>query len=286
MTSIRTILCPVDFSAATQRQVEFGVGLARLFGARLVLHHNESVLSAGAAVGWMYATDHATAPRESVGSKLDALTAYTRGIETDLRMTEGPASVAVLAVAEAEQADLIILSTHHATTDDHTSLTETIVNRGHRTVLVLHEASQEPGTLQFERDQTEVPQIALVPTDLTPESRAAVRFAFGLARVLPIHILLVHFLKHGGIDNEALACDALRVMIPEDLLARTLIDVREDEPAHGIMQMASDLHAACIIMGEHTRSPLRRWLTRDTSHAVLHQAHCPVWYVPGEAMAA
>ena len=44
MTVIKTILCPVDFSQATARQVELAAGLARLFGARLVLHHNEPAL--------------------------------------------------------------------------------------------------------------------------------------------------------------------------------------------------------------------------------------------------
>jgi len=284
VTAIRTILCPVDFSPATARQVEFGAGLARLFGARLVLHHNESVLATRAAVGWMYANDHPAAAPETVGEKLKALAANVSDLEVALHMTEGPASTAVLAVADTVQADLIILSTHHATTDDHTSLTETIVKRGHRTVLALHEAGLEPGALRVEPGGD--PQTALVPTDLTPESRTAVRFAFDLARVLPLNIHLVHFLKHGGMDNEALASDSLRVIIPEDLLARTIIDVREDEPTHGIMQMASELNAACIVMGKHARSPLRRWLTRDTSQAVLHEAHCPVWYVPASPPAA
>lgn len=284
MTAIRTILCPVDFSPATARQVEFAGGLARLFGARLVLHHNESILATRAAVGWMYASDHPAAAPETVGEKLEALAANITGVDVALQMTEGPASTAVLTVADAVHADLLVLCTHHATTDDHTSLTETIVKRGHHTVLVLHEASQDARALRV--DPAGEPQAVLVPTDLTPESRRAVQFAFELARLLPLKIHLVHFLKHGGIDNEALACDALRVSIPEDLLAQTLIDVREDEPSHGIMDMASALNAACIVMGEHTRSPLRRWLTRDTSQAVLHDAQCPVWYVPATTVAA
>jgi hypothetical protein len=26
--------------------------------------------------------------------------------------------------------------------------------------------------------------------------------------------------------------------------------------------------------------PVKRWLSHDTARAVLHEAHCPVWYVP------
>ena len=39
-------------------------------------------------------------------------------------------------------------------------------------------------------------------------------------------------------------------------------------------------------MGEHTRVPIKRWLTHDTSRAVLHEAPCPVWYVPAAKPAA
>jgi hypothetical protein len=34
-------------------------------------------------------------------------------------------------------------------------------------------------------------------------------------------------------------------------------------------------------MGEHARTPFRRWFTHNTSRDVLHLAHCPIWYVPG-----
>ena len=54
MMEIRTILCPVDFSEATERQVLFATDLCRLFSAKLVLHHNLRAVGPGAAVGWMW----------------------------------------------------------------------------------------------------------------------------------------------------------------------------------------------------------------------------------------
>lgn len=77
----------------------------------------------------------------------------------------------------------------------------------------------------------------------------------------------------------------LRAMIPHDLAARTRVHVREGDPSLGIVQQAKDLAASCIVMGEHTRAPLRRWLSHDTSRGVLHEAPCPVWYVSGQIAA-
>ena len=58
MISIRTVLCPVDFSMATGRQINLATDLCQAFEAQLVLHHNLAMLAAGAGVGWMWAADH------------------------------------------------------------------------------------------------------------------------------------------------------------------------------------------------------------------------------------
>ena len=48
---------------------------------------------------------------------------------------------------------------------------------------------------------------------------------------------------------------------------------------------AVDLAVNCIVMGEHATTGLRRWFSRDTSQGVLHDAPCPVWYVPAMSVA-
>ena len=52
------------------------------------------------------------------------------------------------------------------------------------------------------------------------------------------------------------------------------------EPIVMITRMAGELAAASIVMGEHARTPLKRWLTEDIARAVLHDAPCPVWFIP------
>ena len=51
MLSIRTVLCSVDFSTATARQVDLAIEICQAFGARLILHHNHIELSVGSGVG-------------------------------------------------------------------------------------------------------------------------------------------------------------------------------------------------------------------------------------------
>ena len=290
MLAMRTILCPVDFSDATPRQVALAAGLTRLYGARLVLHHNMSALAPGAGVGWMWSADHPPMSQEDVGQRLEALAGSTaQGLDVALSMTEGPASTAVLAVSDAFDADLLVLTTHETTTDDHTSVTSEVLARTHRSVLALHDARLESQALRFDPASGQH-QVTLVPTDLTPESRAAVAFAYELARTLPLDVHLLHFVPrgtngHGHEEARAEAEKGLRALIPADFVESTRVHVREGDPSTAIARAAADLGAACIVMGEHTRVPLRRWFSHDTSRAVLHEAPCPVWYVPGQIAA-
>jgi nucleotide-binding universal stress UspA family protein len=75
----------------------------------------------------------------------------------------------------------------------------------------------------------------------------------------------------------------LRALLPEELAGRAQLHVGHGDPARGIVRAADELAASCIVMGEHTHQPLRRWLSRDTARAVLEAAPCPVWYVPARA---
>jgi nucleotide-binding universal stress UspA family protein len=285
MVAIHTVLCPVDFSDATARQVMLAAALSRHYGSRLVLHHNLTSLAAGAGVGWMWSADHPVLSEAAVGRRLEevALT-YAPGMEVELRITEGPASSAVLAISDAVNADLVVLTTHRVRTEDHTSVTARVLERSRRSVLALHDEPTEVQKLRFDLDSGH-PQVTLVPTHLTPESRVAVEFAFELARTLPLELHLLHLKPHGAGARRREGADAdaeraLRTLIPDDLIRCTHVHVREGEPDSGIVHFAAEIGAACIVMGEHTRAPLRRWFSHDTSQGVLHEAPCPVWYVP------
>ena len=284
MPEIRTVLCPVDFSAATARQTALAADLCRAFKARLILHHNVSGMSAGMAVGWMWAADH---PPESDASADARMSAVLKQLPPDVavqaHVTHGQLTQSVVAMAGAVEADLVVLSTH-GEADEHMSLTENVLEQATCAVLALHGPTVEKSTPQFAPAGS--PQVLVVPINLTPGSRAALDFACELTRRIPFELHLVHFLPGRGREpSRDLVEQAERQiaeLLPEDVAARAKVHVERGEAAHGIAETARRLSAACIVMGEHTRRPLRRWLSRDTARAVLHEAPCPVWYVPGE----
>ena len=287
--AIRTVLCPVDFSPATPRQIDLSTALCRAFKARLVLHHNLNAMAVGAAVGWMYAADHPCLSEESAQQRLAGLAESQTGIEVETHVTRGPMSAAVLAISEAVAADVVVLSAHNMQADAHASVTELVLGSGERSILTVHDNGADRHTLNIQTSGNSR-QIALVPTDLQAESRAAVDFAFELSRTLPIELHLLHLI--GGrlrIRNQGQSvADAerqLNALIPADCAERTFIHVGVGDPVEGILRWASDLSAVCVVMGEHTREPLRRWFSKDTSRAVLYKAPCPVWYVPGQRAA-
>ena len=287
MLALRTVHCPVDFSPATPRQIDLAADLCRAFGARLILHHNRHSLGTGAAVGWMWNADHHADSRAVIEAKLEECRKRVPdGIPVEPVITEGPVSRVVEAVAEAIEADLVIVTAHGRPSEDHASISEKLIEAGHRAVLVLHEPAIEPRTPHFASAGAE-PQVVIAPTNLPVESRAALEVAFDLARRLPIELHLLHILPpgRGQADAEERALEHMRTMVPPDLTGRVKLHVAHGKPAEGITSLAQELGAACIVMGEHTRT-LRGWFQRDTSREVVHQAHCPIWYVPGSKVVA
>jgi nucleotide-binding universal stress UspA family protein len=287
MLTLNTVLCPVDFSPSTSRQIDVAADLCQAFNAKLIVHHNRHALGSGPSVGWMWNVDHQGDTQAALEKKLqDCLARVPKGVRADAMLTEGPRSRSVLAAAEAVNADLVILTAHGSRTEDHASITELLLEDGRRAVLVLHEPEVEPRTPHFAAG-TGDGQIVIAPTDLSPESRDALSVAFDLARTLPIELHLLHLLpkKRGHTsDDEAVA--RLRAFIPKELEGRVAVHVEHDDPSHGIARFAEQIAATCIVRGEHTRPPRRRWFGHGISRAVLHDAHCPVWYVPGSGVAS
>lgn len=282
MIALQTVLCPVDFSPVTPRQVDLAAELCRAFGSRLVVHHNKHSLGTGASVAWMWNADHQAYSQPVIEAKLrDCISRVPDGVRAEPLMTEGPVTRAVLTAGELVKADLIVLTAHGTLADDHASVTQQVLEDGGRAVLVLHEPTVEPRTPRFASRSAE-PQIVVAPTDLEPTSPAALELAFDLARQLAIDLHLLHVRSPRGRDTGSAedAAAQLRALVPNDLANRVTLHVERGDIGRSIAAVAERLSAVCIVMGEHSRTPRRHWFSRDTPRVVLHQAHCPVWYVP------
>lgn len=286
MVPIQNVLCPVDFSAATARQVAMAAEMSRVFGARLILHHNLTTTPLGAGVGWMYAAEVTRdfATEDEVEGRLDKLIAtLPAGVTAAACVTHGLPWTAVVNAAKAEHAQLVVLATHGETSEDHASVTEQVLDEAGCLVLVLHETGdmKAPHFEYIGGDK----DVFLVPTDFSREAQPALSLAFDLARRIPIdlHLLHIESSRQMGRAPALAETDQQRLtgLVPDDLTTRVTTHVGTGDPGREIAAAAERLGAACIVMGEHARTPFRRWFTHDTSRDVLHYAHCPIWYVPG-----
>jgi nucleotide-binding universal stress UspA family protein len=287
MLSIRTVLCPVDLTPATARQVDVALDVCRAFGARLVVHHNFVELGVGAGVGWMWAVDHSAFER-NVEAELRGLLAAGGNVEAEVRLTRGPIVQALLAVAASVEADLVVLSTRGANAGLDGSITERILEDASFSVLAIHDAHHEHQTPRFAAWPAHR-QTLLVPTDLTPASQPALDVAFDLVRRFRFEAELFHVIPDTPRARDTHEDDVwirLSALVPADVQRHVHRRIDRGVPARVIADAARHVSAGCIVMGEHSRSPMRHWFRPDTSMDVLHRAPCPIWYVSNRQHAA
>lgn len=143
----------------------------------------------------------------------------------------------------------------------------------------------------------------LVPTDFSAGGQQAVDYAFGLAELVPAEVHLLHVI--GGSPAPVRVTDPgvgpavsyreesrveaeaqLQELTPEAMEERCVRHLKFGRADEAILRAAEELDPDLIVMGEHARDLVRRFLTRDTAKGVLHRAGCPIWFVPPPRMAA
>jgi nucleotide-binding universal stress UspA family protein len=222
-------------------------------------------------------------------------------VPVETLITDGPLAIGVARLAEQLPADLVLLGCHGCTSEEHASLTEDLLGRCNCPLLTMNEGEERTWSLHLDRRGDRLLRF-LVPTDFSPASAEAVRYAFDLARQIPAEVHLLHVVTGSAapvapIDavgpavpyREAATADAqerLEDLIPADLDPRVHRHVKSGRADEVILELAGEVGPDLIVMGEHARELLRRFLTRDTARSVLHSATCPVWFVPPPVMAA
>ncbi len=297
MAPIETILCPVDFSSITRPELDLAAELARIFGARLVLHHNLPATGFGMAKGWEWKAAH---PEQAADAPIEERLEELRGrlppgLDVETLVTRGPLAVGLAELARELPADLMVLACHGCDQEEHASLTEDLLARSDCPILAIHEGEGRRHVLHLRPDEAARPLTVLVPTDLSDEAAAVARYAFRLARLFRMEVHLMHAMPGShpsvvpvdftgpAVYHEAVIGDArarLEELVPEDLVGQVRVHVAFGRPDDVILDHAQTLDPDLIVMGEHARSFLRRFLTRDTSKEILHRAACPVWFVP------
>jgi universal stress protein A len=282
---LRTILCPVDFSDLSAIETDVAVGVAREFGARLVLHHDCAAIAPGIARQWDWEATHREADSEAQAERRmqAALNALPRDVRAEGVVSAGPVAGALLALAEQLPADLIVLGSHGWSTETHASVTERIIAEAPCPVLTFNEGAVSARQFRLRADAGGEPPIVVVPTDFSPTAAHAVRYAWALARALPLRVHLLHALPRPSPDAESAARARLAALRPADVSGPVDLHVTVGDAAEAIFAHLAAVEPAFAVLGEHARAFLRRAFTRDTARRIVHGASCPVWVVPQRA---
>ena len=289
---VKTVLCPVDFSPISLRNLRMAVEVCKRVGARLVIHHNLDVRPPGfLSVAWMWSEDHEAGEEEKaaeVPSRLQELfDQIPEDIEFEARVTRGPLEETLLFVARGLPADLIVMGSHGKSGAEHDSLTEKIIINAPCSVLTIGESYVPEAVFDAEDNAPAAELIMLVPVDFTPLGLGVLGAAIDLANDMPHRIEILHVVAQTGTGDAAheereveAARQRLQRLIPESLAGQVSVQVRIGGPAETVLQMARELDVLCVIMGAHGKGMLKRFLFGTATMTILHGAGCPVWFVP------
>jgi universal stress protein A len=286
---IGTVLCPVDFTDLSRRELQLAGEIARRFGARIVLEHNLDPRPPGVlSVTWMWSEENAPAGEEREAEAERRLRELMEQLPSELRrearLTRGPIEETLPAVARQLPADLLVVGSHGRSTPEHRSLTEKLIRDAPCPVLTLSEEAR-CALLPAERGGT---LRALVAADLSRRGRKVLEFGLDLCDSLelePVAMVADPRARNRAADGERLARDrkTLLALIPEG--RRDEIDVLASAgPASlAILQAAERIDASCLILGCQSRWSLSRVGGHSVSQTVLHESRRPVWFLPAGA---
>ena len=293
MLDIRRILCPVDFSDASQHALDHAVMIAGWYRARITalhVHHPAFLIEPPIPFA-----DFASAPvstLEDADARLHHWLAPVRaaGIACDVLAVDGSnAAGQIVAVAGRLDTDLIVLGTHGRSGFERLllgSVTEKVVRTAPCPVITVPPPGVATSKLPFKR--------LLCGVDFSESSTAALNVALSMARESSSTLTLLHVLEFPP-EGE------LSASVPFDLAAyrsavqmdatRRLVDVITDDartecqpetklaygkPYAQILNTASEMHADLIVLGVHGRNALDLMVFGSTTSHVIRGATCPV----------
>lgn len=280
---IRTVLCPVDFSSISKRELRLASQLCERFAARLVLQHGiAGEIPPLLGVSWMHAEEHRaeeeTAAAESRERLRELLATIPRAVNAEGMLTRGPLDRTVLKLAAVLPADLIVLGTHGRSGVEHRSLADRVILDAPCPVLATRDESPDEAFPRVAGGDLDTIR-TLVAVDFSAHSRRALDYAIALLKWLPLQLHLVH-VDPGGTEDEGEALERLRGQLPAELRDRIEIELRRGNISREILRGKTDFQARLIVMGTHHKALLTRLLDGSTARNLLHLSFCPVWFVP------
>jgi nucleotide-binding universal stress UspA family protein len=291
---IKRILFATDFSRWARRAEDYACALACSWRASLTVlcvAEFPPGLNPDYPVNQQYLADLL----KNASSQLDDLKgrAGRRGIAITTRMASGIPSEEVIAAAQAEDSDLIVVGTRGKTGLAHVllgSTAERVIRGAPCPVLTVRTepADNEDGSV-LSRPVTL--ERILVPVDFSDCSLDALQYAVVVAQQAQASLMLLHVLEpvSYGLDFD-LGHFRSREDVREswtkrlEKLAATHqhphmpieYRLRGGFPSDSILDAAKTLPCDLIVMGTHGRRGISHTISGSVAEAVLRKAHCPV----------
>lgn len=293
MLKLQRILCPVDFSEFSAKAYEYACSLASHYNARLSLMHVIEPL----AITYPYFTypdtldqiysDMGANAREHLAKLINEHP--INGVRPEPMVKNGPVAYSILALGEAQAADLIVMGTHGRQGLEHAamgSVTEKVMRTARCPVLAVRKPAHDFVHPEKGQDPVRLKKI-LFCTDFSDDAQRSLTYAFYLALEYQSELTLLHVLEHlpesANLEKEtASVMHQLQQPIPNTTgkFCDVKPVVRVGKPYEQIVQLAHEIKADLIVMGVRGRNALDLVLFGSTTQRVLQLGSCPVLVVP------
>ena len=290
MLTLRTVLCPTDFSDVSARAETYAAALARHYDASLHLLHVDPPMPVMAPYGEipvdarMFEEQREVAEAElaKAGER-----ARAGGLTVETTMKGGHPAREILALADRAQADMLVIGTHGRGGVEHLllgSVAEKIMRKAACPVLVVPPGAPGDSDALFSR--------ILCPIDGSAASAHALTYALSLAQETDGHVTLLYVVEpvpaageFGALDveeyrraGEEHARQVLRDAVPDDVRTWCRLDERvaTGKPSERILDAATTERADVIVMGVRGRGAIDLLAFGSTTNEVIRRAGCPV----------
>ena len=279
MRSLSKILLPVDFSERSVSAVRCARPLAAHFRAELVLLHVLPPVEyqygpaelGGALLTELYSNRAALAAADLAKFLTDDL----EGFRVTRLILEGDPAQQIIAFAQQESADLIVMPTH-----GYGPFRRFIL--GSNTAKVLHDADCPVWTGVHIEDAPSAVSAPLgrilCAVDLGPQSEKTLAWAAWLQKEFSAELTLLHAtacIPDGGDRRMRDAAEAELTSLREKAGAEARLLLESGDPAEVICTSAAQLHADALVIGRGSASGVYGRL-RTNAYAIIRQSPCPV----------
>ena len=289
MLEIRRILCAIDFSEFSLRAYRYALSLAQHYRAKLFVQHIVELYqypSVGFVTSAGLYEEFCQALLHNAKEKLQEFVKNHAGddIQPERVVELGIASDSILAFAEAQKTDLIVMGTHGRRGFDRLmlgSVTERVMRKASCPVLAVRKPLHDFISSGQQQDLVHLSRI-LFCTDFSENSHQAFDYAISLATEYKAELTLLHVLEDiaasANIEEaKTTATEQLDQLIPLDgrKTGRIKTLVRIGKPYEQIIQLASEAQTDIVVMAVRGRSALDLAVFGSTTHRVLQLGPCP-----------